>query len=753
MHMEANTKMRARLSAFLLFALTLNVVPASLGQTQTGATPPPRQRDEDEVVTVGSAEVVLDALVKDKRGRPVKNLKAEDFEVYEDGVRQDVTSFRLVSRAVDTVTQPGAPAAPAATPRPNAERVPPSLGIGAVALVFDRLSPDSRARARDAAQKYLETGLGPGDFVGVFVINQSLQVVQPYTNDVQLARRAVEDAGSRGTSPSASAADAVNSAAARQQSLSNAADATESTMAGGAAGPAGAGAMADAAAQMGATATEQALNDMTARSLETFERIERDQMGYATTNGLLALVNSMRRVQGRKSIIFFSEGIAIPPDVQEQFKSVISNANRANVSIYAVDAAGLRTSSPNELARREMMQRGGRRLNQVASGRDDTSGPMMRGMERNEDLLTLNPDSGLGRLANETGGRLIADTNDIAPRLREAAEDMHSYYVLSYVPKNRALDGRFRTISVKLANHSDFEVQTRKGYFAIEMTDGSPTMAYEAPALAALGRGGQAAAFPLRAAAYNFPAAGRADLTSLVVQVPPGAVTYAADNDKKTFRTDFSVVVLVKDAAQRVVRKFSNQYLLGGPLAQLEAARRGEIIFYREAELPPGRYTVAVAAYDALTGQASVRSEEVEVQAGDPGRLRLSSLAVLKRAEQLKPLEQKPNTPFVVGDLLVYPNVGEPLSKAKDKQLAFYFTAYPAAGSQAPLKATVEIRQGAQTVGRVALELPAPDANGRVQFANALPIEQLKPGTYELKITVTDGKTQSARSEPFAVQP
>lgn len=741
--------MRVRLSAFLLFALTLNVVPASSGQT----SPAPQQ--DEEVVTVGTAEVMLDAVVKDKRGRPVKNLKAEDFEVYEDGVRQQISSFRLVARepaaaTAATPAQPNAPAvSPSVTPQPA---TPSSLGIGAVALVFDRLSPDGRTRARAAALSYLETGLGAGDFVGVFAINQTLQIVQPYTNNVELARRAVDDAGARASSSYSSTAGQVRDMGVRQDNLTNSTAGLESTLAGGASGPAGAGAMADAAAQMGANAVEASLNRIAINSLETFERIERDQQGYATTNGLLALINSMRGVQGRKAIIFFSEGVSIPPAVQQQFNSVISNANRANVSIYSVDAAGLRATSPNEEARREMLSRGGRRLNQVASGRDETGGPMMRGIERNEDLLSLNPDSGLGRLADQTGGKLIADTNNIGPRLREVGDDMHSYYVLTYVPKNRSLDGRFRTISVKV-NRSDLEVQTRKGYYAIETADGSPTMAYEVPALIALGGGGRPAAFPVRAAAFNFPAAGRADLTSLIVQVPPGTITYATDADKKTFHTDFSVVVLVKDASQRVVRKFSNQYTINGPLAQLDAAKRGEILFYRDAELPPGRYTVAVAAYDALTGQASVKSTDVEVQAGDPARLRLSSLAVLRRVEQIKAQEQKPSTPFLIGDVLVYPNVGEAMSKATDKQLAFYFTAYPAAGSTAPLKATVEIRQGQQSIGRIPVDLPAADATGRVQFASALPIENFKPGDYELRVTVTDGATQSTRSQSFTVQP
>jgi VWFA-related protein len=599
---------------------------------------------------------------------------------------------------------------------------------------------------------YVDEGLMPGDFAGVFAVNQTLQVLQPYTSNTQLVRRAIEDAGSRSSSSYTSTAGQVRDMSARQQGLENATSSLESTLAGGASGPSGAASQAAAASEMGAAAAEQQLNAMAMRSLEVFERIERDQQGYATTNALLALINSMRSLPGRKAILFFSEGISIPPAVQQQFSSVISNANRANVSIYAVDAAGLRAISANEETRREMMARGTRRLNQVSSGRDETGGPMMRGLERNEDLLSLNPDSGLGRLADQTGGKLISETNSIAPRLREIGDDLHSYYVLTYVPKNQNLDGRFRSVNVKL-NHADLLVQTRKGYYAINTTDGSPMLAYEAPALAALSNGSRPGSFPLRAAGFNFPGPDRSDLTSFMVEVPAGVVNYSVDNEKKVFRSDFSIIVLVKDASQRVVRKFSNQYLLSGPLTQLEAARRGEILFYREAELPQGSYTIAVAGYDALTGQASVRSQSVEVQGGEASRLRLSSLAILKRVEQIKPQDQKPNSPFLYGEVLVYPNVGEPLSKSTDKQLAFFFTAYPAQGAKSALKSTVEILQQRRSLGQATVDLPAPDATGRIQFASALPIEKLQPGEYELRVTVTDGIVRSTRTEPFTVRP
>jgi VWFA-related protein len=750
--------MRVLTTVFLLAILTTIVPLSSLGQTPAGSAP-----QDDERLVVGTSEVVLDAIVRDKKGHPVKNLKADDFEVYEDGVRQQVASFRLVQREQGAATgaaEQRDATRPAVAPAPAnnsstagaASAIKSVNTIGAVALVFDRLSPDARARARSAALSYVDEGLGPGDFAGVFAVNQTLQVIQPYTNNAQLVKRAIEDAGARSSSAYSSTTGQVRDLSSRQQNLENATASMEATLAGGASSPAGGASMAATASEMGPAAAEQQLNEMAMRSLETFERIERDQQGYATTNALLALINSMRSLSGRKAILFFSEGISIPPAVQQQFSSVISNANRANVSIYAVDAAGLRAISANEETRREMIARGTKRVNQVASGRDETGGPMMRGLERNEDLLSLNPDSGLGRLADQTGGKLISETNSIAPRLREIGDDLHSYYVLTYIPKNQNLDGRFRTINVKLS-HADMLVQTRKGYYAINTTDGSPMLAYEAPALAALSNGSRPNSFMMRAAGFNFPGPKTADLTSFLVEIPAGIVNYSVDNEKKVFRSDFSIILLVKDASQRVVRKFSNQYLLSGPLTQLEAAKHGEILFYREAELPPGNYTIAVAGYDALTGQASVKSQSVEVQTGDESKLRLSSLAILKRVEQIKSQDQKPSSPFLYGEVLVYPNVGEPLSKSTDKQLAFFFTAYPAHGAKSALKSTVEILQQHRSLGQATVELPAPDASGRVQFASALPIEKLSPGDYELRVTVTDGTLRSARTEPFTVKP
>src|SRR6267378_4955161 len=184
------------ITVVLLFVLV--VTPLSiLGQT------PSTQQGEEKLVT-GTTEVVFDAVVKDKKGRPVKDLQAEDFQITEDGVPQEVRSFRLVAGDTpDSALKDSKPVAggPKATARIleafNAGR------IGTVALVFDRLSTDSRARAHDAAIAYLGNGLGQNDFVGVFGIDQTLAVVQTFTNDDKLIKQAIDKAGTASsTTPS-----------------------------------------------------------------------------------------------------------------------------------------------------------------------------------------------------------------------------------------------------------------------------------------------------------------------------------------------------------------------------------------------------------------------------------------------------------------------------------------------------------------------------------------------------------------------
>lgn len=738
------------------FAASIFLVAFTITSTFPCLAQDPNAEEEDyERVVVGTNEVVLDAVVKDGKGRVMKDLKLSDFEVFEDGVRQEVKSFRLVTRERRGPEKESADGGEAAAQRPADGRTtktttsPQPLRttrVSAVALVFDRLSPEARARARAAALSYVGDETRPDDFIGVFGIDLSLKAVQPFTNDGQLVRQGIERVTTYSPSTHTASTGQISDLTQKQVALQSQTDASGAGLAGMGQETQG------STGSMGATAAEQQFNEMTRRAVEGFEILERSQQGYATTDALLAIISAMNRLPGRKALIFFSEGVAIPTAVQSQFRSVISAANRANVSIYAVDAAGLRALSSDAEAGRALSELGRRRI-AVAGNPSDGSGPMTRDLERNEDLMRLNPAGGLGQLANETGGLFISSTNNPGARLRQVDEDLHAYYLLTYSPQNQNFDGKFRQINLKV-NRSGVEVQARKGYYALNVSLDTPVLHYEAPALALLGGNSpQPNAFNSRVSAFNFPEAGKVGLVPVMVEVPADSINFVVNKEKKAYATNFSVVVLIKDEAQRVVRKLSNQYLLGGALDMLETARRGKILFYRETELKPGRYTLASVVHDATNGRASINTSVLVVPSANESNLRLSSIVLIKSAEQLTASDKQASNPFRFGDVLIYPNMDEPLRKATSKNLAFFVTVYPSRGAASTAKLLIEITQKGRTLGQTSYDLPAPDAQGRIQYASAVPIEKFGPGDYELKVAVQEAQTKVTRSEKFTITP
>jgi len=715
------------------------------------AQDPSKPARQDEKVAVGTVEVLLDVVVKDKRGRAVTDLSPADFEVLEDGVKQPVESFRLITRnsagesgKANSAVPDTASAPASATPSSPAKPVSasnPDVGVSVVALVFDRLSQDARKRAHDAAMSYVGGGSSLSSFVGVFAINLSVNTVQNYTTDVGMVKKAIEKAGAMASSTFESKTLDTGSAIAAAQRDAAVQAAITATRSGGA-GAAAAGSAA------GAASVEQTFAEMQARTEETFEALQRDQQGYATTNGLMAIVNSMSRLPGRKAVLFFSEGLSIPPNVQQQFRSVIHAANRANVSVYAVDAAGLRAESTLQAAREEINARSRRRMDNLDRAMNN-SGPLTAGLERNEDLLNLSPESGLSQLAQQTGGAFIGGANNIGSKLKEIDEDLGTYYLLTYSPTNQNYDGKFRNISVKV-KRSGVDALARRGYYAAPPTGSSPMFYYEAPPLALLSGSSRPKDFPLLAGSLNFPEAGRVGRTAVEVEVPTGAFTFTPDNENKVYGSDFSIVVLIRDQSKQVVEKLSHHYGLVGPLKSVDSVKKGKILFYRETSLPPGKYEVDAVAYDALSAKASVNKCALEIPEAGENDLRLSSVTIIQRAEQSP---EKTDSPFLVGDqLMIYPNLGEPVRKSA-KQMGFYFNVYTAKGAAEAPKLTLEVLQNNKSVARVPLKLGAPDAKGRIQYASALPLDSLNPGIYELKISVSDAKSAVSRSASFALEP
>src|SRR5262245_43131253 len=270
----------------VLLAITVGLLPFHF---VSGQEPPPQK--PDDVLRVRTNEVRLDIVVKDKKGHAVRDLNQADFEVVEDGVTQPIKSFRFVNRDAPADSNPNRTAERKDNEPETAQPLtPPRRTTPAVtALVFDRLSPEARALARKAAAAYAQEGMSAGDFTGVFRIDLSLNTVQSFTDNSDLVKTAIEQATTAAPSSYVSGAQKVRDLADRNGVLDQ--QIASLTSAAQAAGAARDGAGASAAGQAsGQAASEQALNQLQSSMLEQFEALERDQQGFATINGLLAVI-------------------------------------------------------------------------------------------------------------------------------------------------------------------------------------------------------------------------------------------------------------------------------------------------------------------------------------------------------------------------------------------------------------------------------------------------------------------------------
>jgi hypothetical protein len=189
--------------------------------------------------------------------------------------------------------------------------------------------------------------------------------------------------------------------------------------------------------------------------------------------------------------------------------------------------------------------------------------------------------------------------------------------------------------------------------------------------------------------------------------------------------------------------------VLTGDARDVDTARQGDIIFYRELDLDPGVYTIESVVFDAGAQHASARIATLSVPAGGRGQA-MSSLVLVNRIEETSDSSQpdaRSRPPLYVGRTLLYPNLGEPISKAAVRELPFYFALYGAA-ADAVIKAQL-LRNG-QALAEAPVALNAATGS-RAQHVGRLPIAALPAGTYELRIIVKEGGRELSRTAFFTL--
>jgi VWFA-related protein len=709
---------------------------AFLGELIAGEVPA-----QEPSVTIRSStqEVALDLVVRDGHGKLVKNLRPADVEVFEDGVRQELRSFRLVDgkqvlqpRESIDATKPVSPLAHAA---PN-----PLAAVNVVCIVFHKLDVFTKKFAVEAAQEFLRTQLPPGAWVGVFNLDAALTTLHPFTTDHTSLSKAAADAPTGTTVDFMSAAEEVLSASPTVTTivLTTSGDPAK-----------GGTAVATVVTTGGELNTEaitgvEVSNGEAEKLLRGQRAMQRRQFGWIEgmhqTDQILTMIEEIGRLPGRKTVLLFSPGLVTTGD-PERFDSILSKANRASITLYAIDVNGL-TQNSNVVAGNAAL----RHANAAARGASMKE-RMLTDDYVHDAVRTTDTQATLRTLAEGTGGFLIGSTNDLRKPFQQVLADLDTHYEVVYRPSAEKYDGRFRNIAVKPVR-AGLAVQSRTGYFALPVLPGSASLLpFEAASLTALSAKTPPHAFDFHASALRFRPGASGSQCAIALELPASSVGATPLPDAKRHRVHVSFFALVKDAGGQVVEKLGQDSPYEIPDENLATLRANPITFTRFVDLPPGRYTVESVVLDHETHRASTARLEFENPAHKG--LSLSSVVLVRRIEPVSG-QSEANDPFEMqangqGRRIV-PELATTLEPGSRPSV--YFVVYPDSAQPEKPRLRVEFLVNGQVVANRLTDLAPGDASGAIPLIAAA---ALHPGDCELRITALQGGDSSTQSLRYTI--
>jgi hypothetical protein len=470
-------------------------------------------------------------------------------------------------------------------------------------------------------------------------------------------------------------------------------------------------------------------------------------------DALLAIISGQSGLQAsRKTVMLFSEGVAIPATASDQFLSVISAANKNGITIYALDVAGLRVINPNE---ESMLERDAAAAKRIRNKNPEMVSDGSSALGKMEDVARMNSLSTLDELSEQTGGYTVKNTNDLLDGMKKIADGLGNHYVLTYRSTNENYDGKFRRIVLKLKNPAGFQLRARQGYFGLRTLDNSPVMMAELPLLDRVNAPSAQTDFPLYAEALHFRGTAGARQVAVYLQFPMSALKFDTDEKAKTFSSRFAVLVLVKNAAGEIVRKLGQEFSLHGPLTQLEETARKPEMYSRLILLEPGKYTLDGVARDSLSGKVSVVHGTFEVPGVAADAIGVSSVVLSRGVNPLTEQQKKEaaHPLYLEGQAYFVPNVTQAFSMSTDKNLLVHFNVYPPKLAGSKISVSIDFYKGGNLVAESSGALPEPDATGRIPYSTSFALAPFPPGEYRLVVTASDGGAKASSATRFEVRP
>ncbi len=699
--------LRQGLYASALSLLTLTTM------VQAGPRSKGRQEGPATLPSVRAEIVRLDAVVTTKDGLPVDDLKATDFQVLEDGRAQTLSYFTVVRRLGPQVEP-----APVETPDavPSAPIVDPNRKRRFV-LVVDDLStaPGNMADARKAMRLFVERQRAEDDAVAVTTTSGAGGVLQDFTQDRDALKRAVERVMSRYQAVEPSGTPYLSE---YQAELIDRGDVEALNM-----------------AVREVLQTEDYLGEIGAREKAyaqarrmAFEIMERSGR---TLRAIESIVRGLAPLPGRKVVVLVSDGFLVGLGAAENraydVRQIIDAATRAGVVLYALDTRGLIADVPGGGA---AFQGPG-----VLNAPGARASLQTRGNEAQRQSLNA--------LAEDTGGFLVRNTNDLSAGFERIVRDNDVFYLLAYEPSRTARPGDFHRIEVRTPTRAGMRVRTRSGYF---VTDERKLVGPGAADPQALRERDMAQALSSLFPLDGVPLRVRADFVDLPPQGSQAVIRVRVDLSRVPFQevgdrfeSDIEIAGAVYDVSGQLVGNVAAERAQ----LNLNASRYREVAseglrLQRTVPLRPGRYQVRIAAREAtrsLLGSASVALEIPDV-ATRP--LTLSSVFLLGDAG--------PGATELV-DVQVDPRL------RRSQGLHYVVYAYGSAAAGASLQG--QIWRAGRLVGVTPKHALTVDiAGGTAKWSERISLEAFEPDAYELRVQVSarDGAVKAEQRAAFEVQ-
>ena len=549
--------------------LCVGLAASTTASAQQPASPSPSQQP----FRTGVEAVEIDVRVLDDQGRPVTGLTAADFEVLEDGVRQDIRVFTPVNIPFEPRPLTGL-----TIERDVQTNRTPFNGRLYVFLLDDlHTHPLRTQRVRAAVRQFLDRHFAANDRAAIVTTSGRVESVQDLTSSRAALIAALD--GFTGRQVRSSALERIG----EYFRLRNIGE----------------------------------LKDEKGRDVTIADPLEPER-AFQARQALVTLQNVGRWLESvparRKALVFVSEGIDYDLQnlVENRFASgllddvrqAIAQAVRSNTNIYAIDPRGLGGMEQETI--------------ELSSMPDDTTvlgpGIFMQALRWTQDNLRI--------LADESGGFALLNTNDLAGGFERLVRENSEYYVLGYQPTNTRADGRFRRLQVR-AKRPELRVIARNGYFAprgdrkrTETTPGMKALLDSPLPITGLTIDSTAAVF--RAAR---------DKASALVTLEIGPeVGLTEQNGTHVGRIDVSVAAVNMDGKIAAVDNPALHLKLRPQTRDLVTAYG--LRTTTRLELKPGRYQLRIVARDATTGKAGSVMHDLRVPAFTTSPLMMSDLVL-----------------------------------------------------------------------------------------------------------------------------